>query len=115
MTRAAEKLARTRPRVGKVEVGGVRVAAFRLHRRPSRRTPLVLVDVLLDGVPITFAYARLRRDVEEVRPPEDPDGRAAIIADRALRDRVKSAVIGAVKADPVAAKHVLNWRWTRPV
>lgn len=77
------------------------------------RTPFALVDVQIDGVALTFAYAALRRDVWELRPPADRDGRPAFIADGDLHARVAAAVVEAARANRAAADHIRTWRRRR--
>jgi hypothetical protein len=45
--------------------------------------------------------ARLRRGKLDVRPPQNPDGEAAVNAPDDLRESIVNAVINAAKADPV--------------
>ncbi len=107
---AAEKTTRATcapARGDAVAVVGVRIP-------PAQgRTPYALVDVQLDGVPLTFAFAGLRRDVWEVRPPVGIDGRPAFIADDGLHDLVAAVVVTAVQRDDHAIKHVRTWRKRR--
>lgn len=94
--------------------GGVDLAVLAVRVPCGQgRTPLALVDVQIDGVPLTFTYAALRRDVWEFRPPADRDGRPAFVADDDLHDRVAAVVVEAVRADPLAAEHIRTWRKKR--
>lgn len=79
----------------------------------DRRTPTAVVDVQLDGVPVCFAYAVLRRDVWEVRSPRDQQGEPALIAPDDLHDRIADAVVGAVCADEAVSRHLREWRKRR--
>lgn len=79
----------------------------------DRRTPTAVVDVALDGVPVVFAYALLRRDVWEVRAPRDQQGEPALIAPDDLHDRIAEAVVGAVCADEAVSRQLREWRKRR--
>lgn len=90
--------------------GGFTIRAVRLPTAPHagsrterewRRVPLVLVDVERDGLRLTFAVARLRGGVLDIRPPRGPDGTGAgIWLPARERERVRAAILAAVKADP---------------
>jgi hypothetical protein len=90
-----------------VTVEGVRIP-------PAQgRTPFAVVDLQIDGVPMSFAFRGLRRDRWEVCPPTAADGRPGFIADEELHDLVAALVLDAVQRDEAAIKHVRGWRKRR--
>ncbi|WP_431301680.1 hypothetical protein [Sediminicoccus sp. BL-A-41-H5] len=76
----------------------------------SRRTPAALVEIALDGVPVTFGYVELRRDRWEVWPPKNDGGDFAIIADDDLKDRIADLAAQAVWGDAELMRKIRIWR-----
>ncbi len=92
----------TRARAGARE--GEEIAIRSVRVPPGmRRTPLVLVEVERHGLRLTFAVAMLRGGEKVIHPPRGPDGTGdGVWLPARDRDRIGSAILAAVEANPQA-------------
>src|SRR6476620_1199323 len=90
------------------QVGGARVIAVRVLAA-ERRTPVVIVHVVVGPLLLVLGVVRLRRRLQ-VRPPMADGGGPAIGAKPEVWEPIEQAVLAAVQVDPAAWAHVLNAR-----
>ena len=75
----------------------------------DRRSPVVIVHVLVGPLVLVLGVARLRRRLQ-VRPPVADGGGPAIGASPEVWDPIEQAVLAAVQADPAARAHLFGPR-----
>jgi hypothetical protein len=73
----------------------------------ERRTPVVIVHVLVGPLVLVLGVVRLQRRLQ-VRPPVADGGGPAIGARPEVWGPIEQAAIAAVKADPAALAHVMS-------
>jgi hypothetical protein len=95
---AAELLVQVTPRVVSVRP----LAA-------ERRTPVVVVQVVVEPLVLVLSVVRLRRRLQ-VRPPVADGGGPAIGASPEVWAPIEQAVLAAVQADPAARAHLFGPR-----
>ena len=75
----------------------------------ERRTPVVIVHVVVGPLLLVLGVVRLRRRLQ-VRPPMADGGGPAIGAKPEVWEPIEHAVLAAVQADPAARAHLLGQR-----
>jgi len=73
----------------------------------ERRTPVVIVHVVVRPLVLVLGVVRLRRKLQ-VRPPVADGGGPAIAAKPEVWEPIEQAVLGAVQADPAARAHLFG-------
>jgi hypothetical protein len=76
---------------------------------PERRTPVVVVQVVVEPLLLVLSVVRLRRRLQ-VRPPMADGGVPAIGASPEVWAPLEQAVLAAVQADPAARAHLFGPR-----
>lgn len=75
----------------------------------DRRSPVVIVRVVVGPLVLVLGVARLRRKLQ-VRPPVADDGGPAIGAKPEVWELIEQVVLAAAQADPVARAHLFGPR-----
>jgi hypothetical protein len=75
----------------------------------ERRTPVVIVHVMVGPLVLVLGVVRLRRRLQ-VRPPVADGGGPAIGASLEVWASIEQAVLAAVQADPAARAHLFGPR-----
>jgi hypothetical protein len=73
----------------------------------ERRTPVVIVHVVVGPLLLVLGVVRLRRRLQ-VRPPVADGGGPAIGASPEVWELIEQAVLAAAQADPAARAHVMS-------
>jgi hypothetical protein len=75
----------------------------------ERRTPVVIVHVVVRPLVLVLGVVRLRRRLQ-VRPPVADGGGPAIGASHEVWEPIEQAALAAVQADPAARAHLFGPR-----
>jgi hypothetical protein len=75
----------------------------------ERRTPVVIVHVVVGPLLLVLGVVRLRRRLQ-VRPPVADGGGPAIAAKPEVWEPIEQAVLAAVQVDPAARAHLFGPR-----
>jgi hypothetical protein len=75
----------------------------------ERRTPVVVVHVVVEPLVLVLGVVRLRRKLQ-VRPPVADGGGPAIAAKPEVWELIEHAVLAAAQADPAARAHLFGPR-----
>jgi hypothetical protein len=76
----------------------------------ERRTPVVIVHVVVGPLVLVLGVVRLRRRLQ-VRPPVADCGGPAIAARPEVWELIEQAVLAAVQVDPAARAHLGRHTW----